>query len=157
MIDLVYKTINGTSYQEETDAEVMNILERARSQQERVRLFYGNTTTGECWMDENDTIGCIGRSTGSVKIPLLIPNTRSTGGGGLLDNCIIRIDGNDRGKIYTKYAHPLFHFKTLAISSSEMPGYAAEVLEYGRVSARFKSMDKASRFVKFMKGERWSK
>ena len=58
----------------------------------RIRIWYGDTATGVSWLEEYDTIGTIGRSGGQVKIPLLLKNARSSGGGGILCHCIIRID-----------------------------------------------------------------
>jgi hypothetical protein len=42
-----YNVINGTAYDSRTNEEVINVLERARIHNMRVRLFYGDTETGE--------------------------------------------------------------------------------------------------------------
>lgn len=46
--------------------------------------------------------GTVGRSTGKVKIPLLVHNSRSMGGGGILTHCIIgiRLSRKDRDGKY---------------------------------------------------------
>lgn len=64
---------------------------------ERVILDYGNRLTGESWNEEFDITGRIGRSTGSIPIPILVHNRNSTGGGALLDGSIISIKSS-KGK-----------------------------------------------------------
>ena len=86
-----YQVVNGTSYHVETSAEVIRILEIAKSNNTRIVLDYGDVKTGESWGELYDIVGRIGRSGGSIKIPLLIHNKRSLGGGAILDHCIIGI------------------------------------------------------------------
>ena len=69
-------------------------------------MWYGDTKTGTSWNEEYGIIGRIGRSAGSVKIPLLIANARSIGGGALLDDRIIHmVDVKTKKVLYT---HELF-------------------------------------------------
>ena len=84
------QTVNGTTYKDETPKEVIDILERYRQSRSlgRLRLFYGSE--GRAWGDVEE--GYIGRSMGGEKIPLLIKNSRSMGGGGILDHCIVKIE-----------------------------------------------------------------
>ena len=86
-----YKIVNGTSYNRETNDEVIKVLEKCRQYGTRIVLDYGCTETGETWNEVYDVTGKIGRSTGDVKIPILIHNKRSVGGCGILDSCIIGI------------------------------------------------------------------
>lgn len=37
-----------------------------------VRIWLGDTQTGRAWAEENDVIGTIGRSTGTMEVPLLV-------------------------------------------------------------------------------------
>jgi hypothetical protein len=89
---IYYKIFNGTAYHAATKNEVVNILEDARinSRKVRLRIHLGDPITGKPWSDKPEN-GYIGRSTGRIKIPLLIPRIDSMGGPGLLDDCIIRI------------------------------------------------------------------
>ena len=99
-----YNVVNGTSYDAKTPDAVVNILERSRVNREdfRLILFYGNPETGQAW---GDIVECfVGRSTGSVQIPLEIYNSRSMGGGGMLDSCIVKVL-SARGK-RVLYQHP---------------------------------------------------
>lgn len=86
-----YKEYNGTFYDIKTPQEVIDVLENARLNRTRILLDYGDVKTGKTWGEVNDITGYVGRSTGSIKIPLLIHNSRSLGGGGILDHCIIAI------------------------------------------------------------------
>lgn len=99
-----YQTINGTSYHKETSPQVIEVLERCRKDHTRIILDYGDVKTGKSWGETCDITGRVGRSTGSIKIPLLVYNSRLLGGGSILDHCIIGI--------YTsKGKKPLYQFK----------------------------------------------
>jgi hypothetical protein len=110
---MAYQVTNGTSYDSVTPDEVVRILERCRQTGERIRLHYGVTDPeeqdiGQDWMDEYGVTGRVGRSTGPVQIPILVYNSRSSGGGAILDRCIVRIRSSqkDGGEFYK---HPKYH------------------------------------------------
>lgn len=94
-----YKEINGTSYHIETSNEVIEVLETCKANKTRIVLDYGDIKTGVSWGEVYDITGTLGRSTGSVKIPILLHNSRSIGGGAILDQCIIGIKESKGGKI----------------------------------------------------------
>lgn len=108
-----YKIINGTAYHEETPDKIVNIIENARisNRSIRLRFCYGDTETGRDWGDTIDQCGYIGRSTGSIKVPLIIKKINSFGGGAILDNCIIKVEQKHHGdKVYTEvYKHSNYH------------------------------------------------
>lgn len=83
--------LNGTTYDDRTPLQVAQRLEELRANDARVRIYYGDTTTGADWGDTHDVEGRIGRSTGPMKVPLLIHNRRSLGGSAVLDHCIVAI------------------------------------------------------------------
>lgn len=100
--------------------------------------------------------GTVGKSTGTQPIPLLVHNSRSLGGGGLLDHCIVKIVDISTGK--TLYKHPSYscpEFK--AIEGSDLPEYAANVTKDGELYARCKSYPSAYRLAAFMNGVRHNK
>lgn len=99
-----YREVNGTFYHKETKKEVIDILESCLRNDTRIVVDYGDTQTGKSWNEEYDIKGYIGRSTGQIKIPLLVYNKRSRGGGGLLDHCIIKISTTNGGAVL--YKHP---------------------------------------------------
>jgi hypothetical protein len=103
-----------TIYHADTDPKVKGILETYRAARlnndysPRLRLHYGDPVTGQDWGDVFDVEGYIGRSTGSQPIPLLIANTRSIGGGGILDRSIVRIRFANRSCGGDLYRHPTY-------------------------------------------------
>ena len=100
-----YKVVNGTFYTSNTNNEIIEILENARKNGARIRVFYGNTVTGEDWLEDNDTIGTIGRTLGDVKSPILLKRKNSIGGGLILTENIVKITIDKR--IY--YIHDKYH------------------------------------------------
>ena len=94
-----YQIVNGTSYHVETPAAVVQVLERARQNRTRIHVSFGDVATGLDWLEEWDINGYVGRSMGPVKVPLLVANRRSTGGGAILDHCIVRIRESAGGRI----------------------------------------------------------
>ena len=98
--------VDGTYYDIRTNVEVVRILESLRASQQRVAFIYGDATTGRAWGDVE--LGRIGRSTGTKKIPLVIHNIASTGGGSLLDACVIGIR-ESRAPHRWLYKHPKYN------------------------------------------------
>jgi len=137
---------SGTCYHIETPEPIIKRLEDARINRYRVRLFFGDTKTGQDWNEENDTMGRVERSTGRIKVPLLLPNIRSTGGGAILDHCIVKIM---KGK-QTVYEHPGYDAGYFEVRRNR-------VFKNGEIVANFKTEWQAKRYVAFMKGERHTK
>ena len=100
-----YVVVDGTSYRKETSPEVIKVLGEAQKSRERLRFRLGDVKTGRDWGDDNER-GVVGRSTGSIKIPLLIKTSRSSGGGALPDDAIVKIVGSN-GR--TLYQHPAYY------------------------------------------------
>lgn len=86
-----YKEVNGTFYKKETPDDLIIVLESARINGTRIILDYGDIKTKKSWGEVYDISGYIGRSTGLIKIPILLNNSRSHGGGGILDNRILSV------------------------------------------------------------------
>lgn len=149
-----YKIINGTAYYIGTDEKVVNILENARINHKRVRFFYGDVKTGRDWMEEYDTIGYIGRSTGKIKVPLLIKTNKSYGGGVILDDCIVKITIDKK----IVYQHPKYYLPKInildAIQSLIKDGYKASVFADNKNIANFKKPFQAYQYKKFLEGIR---
>jgi hypothetical protein len=100
-----YNIVNGTSYHTNTRSNIINILEQARTNHTHLHLYYGDTITGEDWHDQFGNTGYIGRSTGTYKIPLMIYNNRSTGGPGILDHCIVKIETTKGHKVLYQHTN----------------------------------------------------
>lgn len=143
----------------ESKPEVMAILASLRTYGRhgaRVRLILGEPKTGRVWPEEYNTMGYIGRSIGEKKIPLLIANTRSTGGGAILTHCIL-------GIIDTKTHRYLYKADNMdngvweVREGSTKAEYSAEVWHNGSVHARFKTIEQTKRYRAFMALERHCK
>lgn len=145
------------TFNEKTSEAVQKAIIGAFNRRERVRVWYGDTETGLAWLEEYDVKGTIGRSTGEKKIPLLVNNARSMGGGALLDHCIVRIDSIADHR--TLYKHPTFSAGDLVEVVPATPGYIEAVANNGGTNtiAQFKKPGQAARWIAFMKGERYSK
>lgn len=143
-IIMLYKEVNGTSYSEDTPDSVINALENARKYGNRIKINYGDSKTGLSWLEENDIMGTVGRSTGNIKIPILLANSRSIGGGAILDSSIIKIT---LGRTIL-YQHPAFHLPDIQFAPSDMPEYETMALVNGKIHARFKTKKQAEMWLK---------
>jgi hypothetical protein len=150
-----YKIVNGTSYDERTPDEVVRVLENARQSRQRLHVSLGETDDergrlGQDWLDEHG-YGYIGRSTGNVKIPLLIHNRRSLGGFGLLDHCIVRICTSS-GRVL--WQHPQYSHGVIQIRPKAEPvvlpdgrTLRVDVLRDGQIQAAFENVTKARKYI----------
>jgi hypothetical protein len=147
-----YKVVNGTSYDERTPNEVIQALEKARLNRTRLHISLGDVGTGRDWLEEFECFGFIGRSMGPIKVPLLLPLSRSIGGGAILDHCIVRIRHSSGGKVL--WQHPKYHHGKIEVRQKEQPvaledgqSLLFDVLRDGQVQAAFESVAKAMRYV----------
>ena len=108
-----YQIVDGTAFHAKTPQRVMSIISEALHTERRTRLSFawGDTETGRDWGETYDIAGYIGRSTGRIKIPLLIPKINSHGGGAILDDCIVKIERKFYGdrKYSVIYKHPKYY------------------------------------------------
>lgn len=134
---------DGTYYHKDTPDKVIEILERCRKNHTRVQVFYGDTKTGRDWHEEHDTMGYIGRSTGPISIPILVYNSRSYGGGALLDHCIVRIR-TTLGKV-DLYRADNYQQPEIEIVESDMEEYSHNTIIDGKLYGRHRSKKSAER------------
>jgi len=135
-----YKKIGETCYKPDTDIRVINVLEKYMNNRRTIRVYYGDTETGKCWNEERDVRGRVGRSTGNIKIPLLV-HPLSYGGPALLDNRILKIvDIRSKAVLYQ---HEKFIQPKVEITKSDLPEYSYNVLIDGGVYGRCKTKREA--------------
>lgn len=108
-IHIHYKIVNDTAYHLGTPDEVVKIIEEARQSTSKLRFCFGDPETGRDWEEIYDTAGYIRRSAGSIKIPLLIKKTTNSGGDGLLDHCIVKIEKRRYMRYIMVWTHPKYH------------------------------------------------
>ena len=118
IVRTAHQVVNGTYYHDSTPAEIVRILENARASKQRLRIFLGDIETGRDWLEEFGVAGTIGRSTGREPSPLMIANSRSTGGGALLDDSIVKIMSGGR----VLWQHPRYHTPVMTCENSDEPG-----------------------------------
>ena len=82
--------VNKTFYHNDTNSDVIKVLEQVRQDHTRIQLDLGDAKTGRDWNEVHDITGYVGRSMGPKKIPILVYNSRSFGGGAILDHCIVK-------------------------------------------------------------------
>lgn len=143
------KLVNGTTYNDQTPDAVISVLEHSRNTRERLRLFLGYET-GESWNEEWGVTGFVGRSTGLEKIPILLHNSRSSGGGRILDHCIVAIKSK-RGWLYQ---HKGFKVPETEIKE-ESEGFSLYL--NGAIHACNLKLKQAQRLAEFMRGDRLTK
>lgn len=140
----------GTWFKKDTSDAVKKVIDRLIHTGEAVRVFYGDPATGKSSMDEFDMIGEVGRSTGVLKVPILLCESDGFGGP-LQDDRIIRIIRVSDHK--NLYKHPGFHVPEMKLIEGEHPQFKVSVMVEGQVAARFKSLAKACKWIAFMAGE----
>lgn len=166
--------LSSMYYSPDTDPQVVTVLEDKLHTNTRLRIWIGDTDrpdfkevqgrdpdAGHTWDDEFEVVGTVGRSMGPKKIPLLIYNSRSYGGGAILTDCIVRIMTTSG---YELYRHPNYHndFDTAEVKTSTLEGYSHAVVptvgQYaGQEVARFHSEKSAQHYLEFMQGKRFCK
>lgn len=140
-----YKVVDGVSFYEGTNEIVVSILLDAIARRDRIRIFYGDVESGKDWCETYDTIGTVGLSCGTEKIPLIIHSTRSMGGDAILTENIVKITRNKK-VIYQQ------HNYNCNVSINEN----GNVVSNGNEVIFLHGNDpmKAQRFLSFLKGER---
>lgn len=133
-----------------TEPEVARVLESCRKADDKVRLVLGDTTTGESWLDEHDVVGTIGRSTGSLKVPLLVEDGEA-GGGAILTGCVLCIIDWRSGRV--RYRHAAYRVPDLSLQPTGDVGYPWAVVHRDKKVARFQDIGKAGAYLAFMHGE----
>lgn len=141
----------GTWFDPDTPTKVRRLIECYRKAGSSLRVCYGDAKTGRDWLEENDVIGRVGRSTGVLKVPLLVADN-DCGGFPMLDACIVRmLDARSRQEIYR---HPSYHHGVMEIREATAGHpYTHGVWVDGQNCANFSSYGKAAHWVAFMDGE----
>lgn len=132
-----------------TEPKVRRVLEACRQTHCQVRLVLGNPQTGLSWLDEHDVVGTIGRSTGWLKVPLLVSPGENGGGAILTANVLCIVDWQSGTVLYR---HPVYHAPDLLIQPTSDTGLCWRVLHQGIDIARFDDIGKAGAYVAFMRG-----
>lgn len=95
--DNPYLKCNGVVYHIDTPHKVIHTLNSAMMENLRVIVHYGDSSPVKYWGDTET--GYIGRTTGPLKAPILVYNSRSMGGGIILTNKILKIQASKGKKV----------------------------------------------------------
>ena len=158
-------TPDGTCYIEGTPPELIDVLERCRKERIRIRAFWCYKITeklpeftdynyGEAWCDEHDVLGYVGRSTGKVKVPLLVYNARSWGGCGLTTTHLGCVMDTKTHEVLWKYEH--FHFPVMKVELDTLERFSNTKNKW-IIEARCNDSAQAHRLKDFFTGKRFSK
>lgn len=112
----ITSTVSGTSFYETTPKAVIDIIDAELRTGRKLKFYYGDSQTGRDWMEEYDTVGTLGRSGGGkYNVPLLIKTRRSSGGGALMTDAIVKIKDAKTGVVL--YQHPKYHQPKMEIKA----------------------------------------
>lgn len=153
-----YKEYRGFWFNGDTPRAVKDVIVDNRNK--RVRLHIGDKETGRVWLEEHDVIGRVGRSIGSVNVPLII-EAGEIGGGEILTHCILAIQDTKTKKwLYRADNFKLPELKIVPqnLSVTTKAGkpykYTHAVVRDNETQANFTSEQKALNYIAFMRGER---
>ncbi len=153
--DTIYKVSDsGTYYSEKTSDDVIRVLESLRGTSQRVKIYLGDKNTGRDWMEEDGKVGKIGRSSGPIKIPILLKTINSDGGGAILDDCIVKIVTSPISSARVLYVHPRYHQPVMEITNEGLDGkpeYTHTVRIGGEAYSRHTSERSAQRLVALLR------
>ena len=134
-------TENGTYYYYNTPDSVINVIENEVHRYRRLKFIFGDTKTGIPWNEEHDNSGTIGKTTGNVKMVILLTNYNSMGGGIILTDCILQIRHVNNGGIL--YQHPKYKKSVVDIVPSDLPDYQYNTMVNGSLYGRHHSLRSA--------------
>lgn len=122
----LYRTINGLCYNVLTPDEVIMVLEEARTQSTRIKIFYGYTQHepfGCEWLrDDYVTEGYICRSDDDrISVPLMIQTKNAKDGFFVHSESIVKIISIKNESVL--YQHPTYHHPRIEIRKVSLQQY----------------------------------
>jgi hypothetical protein len=137
-----------------TRQEVADVLKKyMQKNNEMLRIMVGDPETGVDSCSEFEVVGFIGRSGGSMKVPLII-EPGEDGGGPIQTSRVLRILRARDGK--ELYRHPKYQVPNITVTphiSQEKDGsYTWAGFHDGELVARFKKGSEATEWAEFLMG-----
>ena len=143
------------TFSDNTNDKVKQVLTSCYNRKNRIRIVYGDVTTGKSYLDEYEILGYVGKSTGFRQIPLLINNSLSFGGGSILTTNILKIVDTQTKQVLFQHENYVMPVLTKEVSSHK--DYLYDVIHNGELVARFKTEKQANKYIDFMQCKRMSK
>ena len=109
----------------------------------------GDTGTGASWLDEFDVVGTVGRSTGPLKMPLLVEPGEAAGTAILCAHVLALMDWDTGLPLYRQ---PLWQPPELRIRASDDDVRPWAVVLHEQPVANFDDIGKAGAYLAFMRG-----
>jgi len=135
-----YKVLDNTYFHLDTPDNLCALICELISKEIKIKVFLGDPKTGENWNEEHDTIGTIGKSTGTIKRPLLVP-IRAYGGSALMTDRVVAIytlkDRHNTRKCL--YKCDKFKFSNIVIQEGNLPEYPYSVYIDGELYSNHKT------------------
>lgn len=103
-----YIIVDGTAFEKLTNDKVIHKLNRLIHKDTRIKIVLGDPFTGKSWNETHDTTGYVRRSSGKLKVPILLYNKRSYGGGAILTANILQISFANKNNGSRIYKHPRY-------------------------------------------------
>lgn len=155
LTSLVKNGYHGTWYHPKATEAVQRILERYRKSGATLRVCYGEPATGRDWLESEDVIGRVGRSSGHMKVPLLVAKGK-VGGPQMLDHCIVKLVDHDSGHLL--WQHPTYTLPELRIEADNTDAALPwAVTTDGEARWRFATYSKAAAAIAFAACEKLSR
>lgn len=132
-----------------TDPRLARVLETCRRERRQVRLILGDTSTGKSWLDEHYVVGAIGRSTGAMKVPLLIEPGEAGGMAIVCAHVLVVMDWDTSEPLYR---HAMWQPPELRIRAGDNEQRTWSVDLHEQPVATFDDIGKAGAYVAFMRG-----
>jgi len=132
-----------------TDPRLARVLETCRREHRQVRLILGDTSTGTSWLDEYSVVGSIGRSTGAMKVPLLIEPGEPGGMAILCAHVLVVMDWDTSEPLYR---HAMWQPPELRVRPGDDEQRTWSVDLHEQPVATFDDIGKAGAYVAFMRG-----
>lgn len=98
-----YKKVRNLFFHYDVPEKLCDIINRLYLSGERIIIEYGDTRNHREWTESLRERGSIGRSTGEIKVPLLIATKRSKGGNAISDLDIMYIKNAKTKKLLYNY------------------------------------------------------
>ena len=174
-----YKVCNGTFYNAEALDGAISALEYARTNKIRVRIFYAYKTAEEkergfkdsefdvleVWNEEFYCVGRLGRSSGNIKIPILLSSSSSRYGPPILESRIVLVKATDGRVLFSADGLKFPEWKVNADADKKTCEllYKTSLMKDFKVYATCRNEDfqKAVRYINnlsdYMQGARFTK
>ncbi len=133
------------AYHLATNDKLVAVLEHCRKNRIRIKINIGDIETGKSWNEEFDTSGYIGLSKGyQARFPILVNNSRSMGGGSLMDHCILQVKESKGGKVLYQ-AENFYHsnFEIKQEENQQNPAYQYSLYIDGKLYSKHKTIQSA--------------